>query len=292
MLYDLKHLAGFDLAPLQPQTDLAVYTRDSVQLLVNKVFNLPREKTDLGPVAVLPDSDVFRLPRQKPIPKEKTRTRWQKFMEDKNMTKRKRSSLVWDEPTQDWKRRWGYKSGTQSEDATNFCFEVKKGDDPFENPFEKKNDERRLHMAKQKMRELRNQVEAVGGKIRASVPDLNKSAKEFKRGKDGLREAMKRAQISSASHGKFDRVAPNEKTNLQPKIKKKNVQQRSPNQEKDHYLKYAGKVLAGQGMVDKGKAANLGVTSDKAGKGGGKGGGKGKASGSKRRSKEGKKGKR
>lgn len=42
---------------------------------------------------------------------------------------------------------------------------------------------------------MRNKVEAAGGKMRASVPDL--SGQPGKRGKDGLREAIKRAQAES-----------------------------------------------------------------------------------------------
>merc|ERR1719222_1449477 len=103
--------------------------------------------------------------------------------------------------------------------------EAKPGDDPNENPFEKKKAEKNLLKARQKMREVRNKVEALGGKMRASTPDLEKGG--GKRGKDGLREAMKRAQSSSASMGKFDRKAPNESTNLQPKQKKVSFAQTS-----------------------------------------------------------------
>eukprot|EP00928_Gymnodinium_smaydae_P090353 TRINITY_DN74174_c0_g1_i1.p1 TRINITY_DN74174_c0_g1~~TRINITY_DN74174_c0_g1_i1.p1 ORF type:complete len:341 (+),score=111.56 TRINITY_DN74174_c0_g1_i1:102-1025(+) len=256
LTYDLKHMAAFDIAPLNPKTDFLTYTRDSVQLLVNRVFALPQQKTDEGTVAELPAQEVFRLPRTKPIPKPKAKTRWQKFMEEKGMQKRKRSRLVFDEASGDWKPRWGYGSAKKAEEKANsWAHEVKEGDDPFENPFEKKNAEKKLLLARQKMREVRNKVESLGGKLRASTPDLVKGG--GKRGKDGLREAMKRAQVSSASMGKFDRKAPNEATNLQPKTKK-GVGSYTPKEEKERYLKAATRVFSGEGSVDKNKAAKKG----------------------------------
>merc|ERR1711972_884005 len=101
---------------------------------------------------------------------------------------------------------------------------------------------------------------------------------------------MKHAQVSSASMGKFDRVAPNEATNLNKK-RQKVAPMRTPGEEKEKYLKAATRLLSGEGGIDKAKVANVGVTdganSGKRGKGGGKGGQ------SKRRSKQGgKQGKR
>jgi len=258
LTYDLKNLAAFDIAPVPSGTDILAYTRDSVQLLVNKVFALPRNLIEEGTVVTLPAEEVFRLPRAKPIPKEKPQTRWEKFMEERNMKKRKRSKLVWDEIEEDWKPRWGYKSAKKSEERSKWFHEVGQNENPNENPFEKKAAESKLLKARQKLREVRNKVEASGGKLRASVPDLKGGNK---RGKDGLREAMKRAQVSSASFGKFDRLAPNETTNLQPK-QKKGVAPVSGSSEKERYLKAATRVLSGDGPVNKHKAAKIGVSQD------------------------------
>merc|ERR1711972_761848 len=143
----------------------------------------------------------------------------------------------------------------------NGILEVKTGEDSFSNPFEKKKAEQKLLAARQKMREVRNRVEAAGGRMKAAVPDLEQGmrsgAASTKRGPEGLKEALKRAQISSASFGKFDRVAKNEPTNLQAK-RRKVTKIRSAGEEKDHYLKAAGKVLSGEGGVDKDKAAKAG----------------------------------
>lgn len=278
LTYDLAHLAAFDIAPLHPKADLLAQTRDNVQLLVNKIFALPRKETDEGATVELPTEEIFRLPRQRPVPKMKAKTRWEKFMEERNMKKRKRSRLVWDETSQDWRPRYGYKSVKKGQEDNNGIVEVKTGQDPFANPFEKSNAEKKLHMARQKMREVRNRVEAAGGKLRASVPDLSGGVEKggFKRGKEGLREAIKRAQVSSGSIGKFDRVAPNEPTNLQTKRRKVVDVPRNAGEEKDRYLKAAGKLLSGEGGVDTVKAAKAGagIYGGEAPKG--KGSGKGK----------------
>jgi len=255
LVYDLKHMAAFDISPLHPSTDMQVYSRDSVQLLVNRLFALPRENTDDGTLAVLPTEEVFKIPRQKPVPKQKEKTRWQKFMEDRNMKKRKRSRLLYDEVSGDWKPRWGYNSIKKSQDNANWVHEVKSGEDPYANPFERQNAEKKLVIAKQKMREVRNKVEAAGGKIRASVPDLQSGGQ---RGAEGLREAVKRAQASSASFGKFDRVSPNEATNLQPKNRRKATVS-SVADEKQRYLKVTNRIFNNEGSVDSHKAAKAGA---------------------------------
>jgi len=121
--------------------------------------------------------------------------------------------------------------------------------------------EKKLISARQKLREVRNKVEAAGGKIRASVPELLKKGDptggSSGRGKDGLREAVKRAQVSSGSKGKFDRLAKGEANNLQPKKRKIEMSQK-PSEEKGRYLKAAERVLSSDGAVDKNKAAKVG----------------------------------
>lgn len=257
--YDLGLLAAYDISP-QPtamkELEFLAHTRDSVQLLVNKIFGLPRTTIEEGVVVKLPtDGGIFLLPRSKPVPKEKLQTRWQKFMEDKNMRKRKRSRLVFDEASGDWVPRWGYGSIRKREAAAKSAiYEFKDGEDTNSDPVERQRAEKKLQIARQKLREVRNQVEAAGGKMRAAVPDLDQRG--TKRGKDGLREAIRRAQLSSGSRGKFDKLANNEPTNLNAK------RQRPPSSmggegEKERNLKFAGKVLAGE-TFDKDKMAKVG----------------------------------
>ena len=56
-------------------------------------------------------SASYKLPREKPCPVEKAKTKWEKFREEKGMPPRqKRSRMVYDEITQDYVPRWGAKS--------------------------------------------------------------------------------------------------------------------------------------------------------------------------------------
>jgi regulator of ribosome biosynthesis len=259
LVYSLGHLAAFDISPIGPKDDLSATARNNIQLLVNRVFSLPQEPTDEGPAVKLPaTSEGFHLPREKPIPKVTATTRWEKFALEKGITKRKRSRMVFDDASQDWKPRWGYKSAKSSlAKQDNWAMEVGPGDDPYENPFLKKRAEKKLIVAKQKAREIRNRVEATGRKMTTvSAPDLS-SAKQGGRGKDGLQEALRRAQTSSRSFGKFDKEAPREK-DLRSK-RRKVAGFSSTKDEREHHLKMAGRVLGGDGPIDRTKAGKLGL---------------------------------
>ena len=84
----------------------------------------------------MPDPRVV-LPREKPVPKELEKTKWEKFREEKGLPPRKkRSRLVFDPITKDWVPRWGKGSVKKIEDKMNFVKEEKAihrklGVDPF-----------------------------------------------------------------------------------------------------------------------------------------------------------------
>lgn len=84
----------------------------------------------------MPDPRVV-LPREKPVPKEQEKTKWEKFREERGMSpKRKRSRLVFDPVTKDWLPRWGKGSLKKVQDKLNFVMEEKPihrlaGMDPF-----------------------------------------------------------------------------------------------------------------------------------------------------------------
>ena len=53
-------------------------------------------------------STIQVLPREKPCPTEKPKTKWERFREERGMAPRqKRSRLVFDPITNDWVPRWG-----------------------------------------------------------------------------------------------------------------------------------------------------------------------------------------
>lgn len=58
----------------------------------------------------LPEPKIV-IPREKPVPKEKALSKWEKFRLERGMPARqKRSRLVFDPVTNDWLPRWGHKS--------------------------------------------------------------------------------------------------------------------------------------------------------------------------------------
>jgi regulator of ribosome biosynthesis len=117
--YDEAHLTAHDSHPLERgklssakkrEKYLASITRDNVQLLLRRVFALPYDRTEDGPMAIFPPPRS-RLPRRLPVPEEKEETRWERFAREKGIKKQKRSRMVWDEQWNEWRPRYGYKVG-------------------------------------------------------------------------------------------------------------------------------------------------------------------------------------
>lgn len=82
----------------KPDSYLKSLTRDNVQLLINKIWELPIERVDVAIMATLPKPE-YVLPRSRVIPKPKPLTKWQQFAKQKGIqTKKKgKSKLKWDE---------------------------------------------------------------------------------------------------------------------------------------------------------------------------------------------------
>jgi regulator of ribosome biosynthesis len=60
---------------------------------------LTTEKVEEAVVAKLP-APTFTLPREKPLPKPKLLTKWQKYAKEKGITKTKKLKLMWDRTLQ------------------------------------------------------------------------------------------------------------------------------------------------------------------------------------------------
>ncbi len=88
-------------------------TRDNTQLIINKLWDLKTKAVDNVVVAQLPKPN-YLLPRSKPVPKPKTPTKWQTYAKEKGINKRKKEKLVWDQTTNQWKPRFGYKGINQN----------------------------------------------------------------------------------------------------------------------------------------------------------------------------------
>jgi regulator of ribosome biosynthesis len=249
--HDLKNMAAWTLAPLSAKEELTAMTTKTTESLVHALFQLPSQASEDAVSVILPQKEVEVCPREKPLPKEKPKTRWEKFAEEKGLKQQKRSRMVWDETIKDWAPRHGFKSVKKNAERVEWAIEAKPGDDPSEDPFLKRRMQKQLDQSKQKFREVRNTLEAAGQKVPTGVSGGDKPQKK---GKAEVKEALRRSQQSTASHGRHDSLAAHES---KAKVKTSSkVTPQSFNAEKAASLKLASKVLEG-GPVNKAKAARV-----------------------------------
>jgi len=71
-------------------------TRNNVQLLINKLFELPMKNEDGYMYVDLPEPR-YNLPREKPLPTPKPLTKWQKFAIEKGIKKTPKPKATLDE---------------------------------------------------------------------------------------------------------------------------------------------------------------------------------------------------
>lgn len=100
-------------------------TRNTTQTLLASLFTLPTNKSSLGPLAILPPA-VTALPREKPLPKPKPETTWERFAKAKGISHVKKDKDVWDEERQAFVPRWG-RGGKSREKEEQWIHEVKAG---------------------------------------------------------------------------------------------------------------------------------------------------------------------
>jgi len=164
--YDLGNLLLIDRDPVEgtPTPDeakLLEITRNNVQLLYNKIWDLPRKVVQDATCAQLPDPD-FSLPREKPIPKPREATKWEKFAQSKGIVKNKdRSHKVWDDTAQDWKPRYGYRRG--NDNTKDWLIEIPDQKDPYKDYFTERVDAKKERVNKNEMQRLRNIARSVKG---------------------------------------------------------------------------------------------------------------------------------
>ncbi|KAE8254625.1 hypothetical protein A4X13_0g3348 [Tilletia indica] len=90
--------------------------QQATQVLFNAVFSLPVTRNpDHGPIVTLPPP-LLGLPREKPMPKPKPLTKWEKFARTKGINKRRRDKMEYDDDQQEWVARWGYKGANKKEE--------------------------------------------------------------------------------------------------------------------------------------------------------------------------------
>jgi len=221
--YDLYNLAAQNAHTLRSEdnTDklekmLVDNTQRAVQLLMKKLFELPTEIIEIGPVAILPNP-FTAIPREKRIPDPKPETKWEKFAKDKGIKNKKRDRMVYDEVDQQYKPRYGYKRANNGiEDIP--IVEIKPGDDPYKDPWTEEKQSKRQKIEKNQKQQVKNILRAKGKKggqtlsyDPSKIPGIPVDMKgDKKRGKEGVRRTLQLAQHSTASMGRFDESLPGE----------------------------------------------------------------------------------
>lgn len=116
LIYDVGLLAVFDPSPLDTtsyQVDREDYlqanAREGMQGLINALWERPTTVTDDGIMASLPEVQTV-LPREKPLPKAKDLTKWEKFAKSKGISSKPRKHrMQFDEEKDEFGATWGYK---------------------------------------------------------------------------------------------------------------------------------------------------------------------------------------
>ncbi|KAI7840975.1 hypothetical protein COHA_005204 [Chlorella ohadii] len=174
------------------------------QSLAARLFALPSEAAPVGRIAHLPAPTTR-----------------------KGIEKRKRSKLEFDEASGEWKRRYGYKRA--NDEAAVPVIEARPDEQTgVEDPFTKQRAEKRERVKKQEKQQLANlkvrwlagAAAKAGGsgalpptlRLAAALPEHGKGRPaKRKELKHELKAASRQATVSTASMGKFDRLARGEK---------------------------------------------------------------------------------
>ncbi|WFD17994.1 Rhodanese- sulfurtransferase [Malassezia caprae] len=208
---DVGLLASFDYNPISartfkkdPEGVLQARARNATQHLVNTIFQLPIERhATYGPLASLPAFET-ELPREKPVPKPKPLTKWEKFAKAKGITKRKKDKMIFDEERQEWVPRWGYQ-GANKKLEDQWLVEVPTNADDDYRPDREAAKERKARQAKNEAQHQRNLAR------NAAAPAAPKSelgsgvAPSRARRRAELEADLLRARGSTASLGRFDK---------------------------------------------------------------------------------------
>ena len=118
--FDLGHLLCNDSNPLptlkhlttpEREAALASTAQSCAQALIAQLLtSCPISKnSDDGSLQLKLPASETALPREKPVPKEKEKSKWEKFAEKKGIKKRKDGNLKYDEAKGDWVPKYGYK---------------------------------------------------------------------------------------------------------------------------------------------------------------------------------------
>lgn len=238
---DAGHLMATDFynnLKNENESEILKLTKENGQILINELFNLNRSIVD-GIVFINLPEPIYQLPRSKPIPKPKPLTKWQKFAKEKGIKKKKKPKLIWDEESQKWIPRFGYKKNKAEKEKT-WVREIPQNADPNEILSKNKKKEK---IAKNEYRRLLNIKRAH------LITDDNQSSKT-------LATSLAVAKASTSSLGKSQKKLPNEKetpgiSEIIPGHKRKRKPEpMAASKEKRIYLSVADDILNKKSKLD------------------------------------------
>jgi len=261
---DLGTLLSFDSNDFdtkQLRSDQEAYltseTRNNVQLLINKLFELPMKNEDGYMYVDLPEPR-YNLPREKPLPKAKPLTKWQKFAIEKGITKKPKPKATWDEILQKWIPAYGYKKAA-AEKEKDWVLEVPgNAADPNIDLFAQKREAKKERVAKNEYQRLRN----VAASRKIKVPAVGLPPLEGTLHSSQLKTAVDVAKISTASVGKFQPKISKEVVSVKkniPGLKKEKVPAKSMKEEKTSSLQILESINNKKPKFNLEKAANKAI---------------------------------
>lgn len=248
-------LTIFDDNIIDPKQSTLDRCRDATQLIMNRIFeDLPHEQIEGSTYAILPKTqqNIF-LPREKPCPEAKKKTKWEQFAETKGIQKRKKSRLVYDEDTKQWIPSWGYKSKRHQKDKE-WAIEVPKNMDENTDMFKRRSDAKKSRVDKNEFQRLRNIARNSTKKADTSKLGVNPVAGG---NKSDLDKAFHIAKKSTASLGKFDKKVSKMEDEGREKGKKRKFQDNTGStgqNERDRFLSIAGEISKGKAVLNTRKA--------------------------------------
>uniref|UniRef100_A0A914WVB3 Ribosome biogenesis regulatory protein n=1 Tax=Plectus sambesii TaxID=2011161 RepID=A0A914WVB3_9BILA len=218
---DLGHLLIEDLDPTEikecpSNEELLETTRDNVQYLFNQIWQLETVRIEDAICVKLPTTTT-RLPREKPVPSVRGRTKWEQYAQDKGIRKHKKDKLVWDEQTKAWKPRFGYRRG--NDNTKDWMIEIPDQKDPYADHFAERKEQKKERVGKNEFQRLRNLAKNSGGPDRRSrsqptgannIP-LGVGIDAQQRTPQELGHQISRAKMATASMGKFQQNLSKEK---------------------------------------------------------------------------------
>ncbi|XP_065844220.1 uncharacterized protein [Oscarella lobularis] len=209
-LVDLGNLAVVDSNPLdtsQLGSSCSKYllsrSERSMQMLAERLWKAPIEQTAETVLAELPKPSIA-VPREKPVPKPAPPTKWEQYAKLKGIQKKKRSRMVFDEASKDWKPRWGAQRAGKP-DSGDWLTELSDDEEPTK---KKQKSLKALSTQHKSVLEQTKASTASAGKFFDPVESTKPKAKAHKKSKSKKRagsvsaKSVKKGKVKGKGKGK------------------------------------------------------------------------------------------